>query len=117
MARRYYCDIDGLTDNWVDVSEVWTRREFDQVFESAYAESWQEWVGRKVVACNIRAGDGVITDPALLTDEVLADADLRLWGFLGGVLIRAAVDLRNLGNVSGRLLSGMSGPAAMKTVM
>ncbi|GIV82786.1 MAG: hypothetical protein KatS3mg051_2140 [Anaerolineae bacterium] len=115
MARRYYCDIEGLEENWVEVDERWTRREFDQLFEPEYNEQWLDWLHRKVVACHIRAGDVVLDDPGELTEEALLDADLRLWGFLGGVLIRAAVDLRNLGNVSGRLWSATSGAAATAT--
>lgn len=112
MARRYFCDIEGLTENWVDVSEVWTRREYDLVFEAAYQENWMEWFGKKATACHIVAGEVVLTDPAVLNDETLADADLRLWGFLGGVLVRAAWELKNLGNASGRLLSGTNGAVA-----
>lgn len=103
MARRYYCTIEGLEDNWVEVSERWTRREAVTYAETRTTEDEFAWLRRKVVACHLAKEGAVLTDPAALTPDWFDDADLRLWGFVCGVLGLTLRDLRTLGNMSGRL--------------
>jgi len=107
---RYYCDMDGLGDNWIEVSPSWTRREVREMHEAEGPEFMDIW-RRKVTACHLEKQDGEpITDPSIVTEDVLDDLDLRLLGFVGGVLSQATLDLRTLGNVSGRLSSNGKEP-------
>ncbi len=114
MALRYYCDIPGLEDNWVEVSEVWTLREVRAML-AATGDEYYDLLHGKIEACHIeRLGGEAITDPADITDEALEDVDLRLVDFLGGALPRAVEHLRSLGPTSGRLQSNGAGKAAAR---
>lgn len=101
---RIECDIAGLEANWVDVSDVWTRREFKALVGTDGGELI-EMLHDKITACNIETADGAITDPAEITESSMDDMDLRLVGFIGSVLVTACMRLRELGNVSGRVSS------------
>jgi hypothetical protein len=106
---RLYCDIEGLQDNWVDVADAWTRKEFRQMVESDGAD-FLEMFHAKVTGCHIESGDESIDDPAGITEDALDDIDMRLVGFLGSVLVTACVGLRSLGNVSARMSSNGTAP-------
>ena len=88
MSVRFTCDVDGLAgDNWVDVSERWTRAEFRELME-ADAEESLDIFRRKVTACHLPPETGdVVTDPLLVNDKLLEALDLRVVGFLGAVLV------------------------------
>jgi hypothetical protein len=110
---RLHCDIEGLEDNWIDISEQWTRREFREMLD-ANGDELLAILHAKATACHIEAGDTVITDVADLTEDALDDIDLRLVGFIGGILVHAGVRLRELGNVSARPSSPGTGPQPTK---
>jgi hypothetical protein len=103
MARRYYCNIEGLEANWIEVSERWTRREAVDYGTGRGTDHEFLWLRRKVVACHLVKDEVSLTDPEALAPEWFDDADLRLWGFVCGVLGQTLRDLRTLGNMSGRL--------------
>ncbi|MFZ1755037.1 MAG: hypothetical protein WBO46_14950 [Caldilineaceae bacterium] len=104
MAVRFAVDIEGLEEDWVEVSESWTRAEVRGVNEAEEA-ALLGYLQRKLTACHLtRPGQEPLTDPALLDEERMDELDLRLIDFLGTVLIQAAVHLRSLGPLAGRLL-------------
>lgn len=104
---KFTCDIDGLRDNWIGMSETWTQRESKEA-EEAMGKGWTEYLAllsKKIEACNLITGNGTIDDFADVTEESLDDMDLRLVGFIGGMLQQTITRLRALGNVSARVLS------------
>ncbi|KKN74774.1 hypothetical protein LCGC14_0386670 [marine sediment metagenome] len=111
MAIRFYCEIDGMQDNWIEVGSVWTRRDDKQLMAVEDMEPYFEQLHRLGEACHIVLPDDVvINDIAELSEENLGeDIDLRLWGFIVGVLYRAREHLRSLGNWSARLSSDGTG--------
>jgi hypothetical protein len=103
MPRRYTCNIEGLDGNWVEVSDHWTRREVAEYMTTTTPEDEFTWLRRKVVAIRLEVGETLIVSPDELKVAAFDDADLRLWGFVCGVLGLSIRDLRALGNASGRL--------------
>jgi len=105
MGIRFYCDVDGFEDNWVEVGQVWTRADEKKLLGVIDTEPYFDLLHRKAEACHVVLPDGTaINDVDGLTEEALGDdIDLRLWGFIVGVLFRAREHLRSLGNLSARL--------------
>jgi hypothetical protein len=104
---KFYCDIEGLNDSWIGMAESWTQRESKEA-ELAMGSGWKEYLpvlGKKVEACNIVVGDTVISDFSTVTEEVVDQMDLRMVGFLGGLLQQTVIRLRALGNANARVLS------------
>lgn len=110
MPLRYHCSLEGLEENWVDVSDVWTRKEMRDWVATQNIEEIIEFWHKKIVACHIETlGGEPITDPALITMELVDDAlDVRIVDFLSGVLSWACVHIKSLGLASGRLSSDTS---------
>ena len=102
LLVRVSCGVEGLESAWVDVTEVgWTTRQLDELRMMNGAETL-DMLQRKLVACELpTVGGELVTDPAQITAH-LDDFDLRLLGFLGGVLYDAAPLIRSLGFFTGR---------------
>lgn len=103
---KFTCDIDGLRDNWIGMSESWTQRESKEA-EASMSAGWTEYLAflsNKIEACNLITSNGTIEDFANVTEGSLDDMDLRLVGFIGGMLQQTIARLRALGNVSARVL-------------
>lgn len=102
---RVTCTTEGFTDNWIEISETWTRRD-RQELDQADVESVLSSLRRKATACHIVLSDGTtIDDVEMLTDDGLIDADLQVWGFVLGSQFRATGALQSLGNFSVRVSS------------
>jgi hypothetical protein len=102
---RVTCTTEGFTDNWIEFSETWTRRD-RQELDQADVESVLACLRRKATACHIILSDGsVIDDVEMLTDDGLSNADLQVWGFVLGSLFRLTGALQSLGNFSVRVSS------------
>lgn len=110
MAIRVACDTPGLEANWVEVDEVWTRKELQAFVSLDGDEYWALW-GRKVVACHIELVEGGIMDDPAEVRLVLDDLDLRLLRWLSNAVLTATQYLLNLGEGSARLLSNGVGVA------
>jgi len=117
MTLRYECGIEGLSENWVDVSEVWTRREMVELTQTQEIDVVEAFWQKKIVACSIATIDGgIVTDPAELTAELAEGSlDARLCDFLGYVLMQACAHVRSLGPLSGRLSSNGQGKKTTQT--
>lgn len=104
---KFYCDIEGLTENWVDVGERWTRNEMEHLRNTASEESETLAVFHsKVVACSLTTEDGeTITNPKELTSSDLDRMRIELVSFIGGCLFVATRRLQTLGNAAVRLSS------------
>lgn len=106
---RVTCTTEGFTDNWIELSESWTRREVKELDGSNVGEVLAI-LRRKAMACNILLSDGTaITDPQRLAEDALEDCDQQVWGFILGCQFRAVAALQALGNFSVRLSSDSAG--------
>jgi hypothetical protein len=108
---KFNCDIDGLKDNFIGMSETWTQKE-SKAAEAAMSGGWTNYLAflsTKVEACNLVTGNETITDFVNVTEEALDNMDLRLVGFIGGMVQQTVARLRALGNVSARVLSSTNG--------
>lgn len=104
---RFHCTVPGLENNWVEVDERWTRKELGEMNDATTVEGFVGWLAKKLTACHIETVYGdPITDPATLTPELIDErVDVRLYDFLGRVLVQAGAALRSIGPFSGRLSS------------
>jgi hypothetical protein len=108
---KFYCDIEGFKDNWIGISERWTQKEA-KAADAAMSDGWEAYLNflsGKVDGCNIVTETGAITSFAEVTESTLDEMDLRLVGFIGGILQQAIARLRALGNVSARVSSPTNG--------
>lgn len=102
---RITCTTEGFTDNWIELSESWTRREVKELDGSNVVEVLAI-LRRKATACNIILSSGeVVTEVTRLTEAELEDCDQQVWGFLLGCQFRAVAALQSLGNFNVRLSS------------
>jgi hypothetical protein len=106
---RIECQEPGFEQNWVEVSDRWTRRETANLYTVA-GEEYFVLLRQKVTACNIVpvVGDP-ITDPQGIAPDNLMDCDETVHGFLGGALQMAIAERRRIGNFSGRPSSATNG--------
>ncbi len=103
MAIRVECSTPGLEANWIEVSEVWTRRELQEFATVTGDAFWALWA-RKVSACCIVDATGeALSDPAVVQQR-LDDLDIRLLRWLSAAVLSATQHLLNLGEASARLL-------------
>lgn len=104
---KFFCDIEGLQENWIGMSESWTGKEAKAAEESMNG-GWNEYLSflsTKVDDCNIVAGDVIITDFKDINDITMDLLDVRLSGFIGGILQQTILRLRALGNAAARVSS------------
>ena len=108
-SLKFYCDIEGLEENWVEVDERWTREETRRL-NSAGEEETLALFHSKVKKCSLTSEDGVtVTDPKAVTADFLDTVRVELIGFIGAVLPRAVRQLQALGNAAVRLSSDSNG--------
>ncbi len=106
---RITCTTEGFTDNWVDLSESWTRREVKEL-DRATVVGVLEILRKKATGCNIILSNGdVVTEVTKLTEDDLVDCDQQVWGFILGCQFRAVAALQSLGNFNVRLSSDLAG--------
>lgn len=107
MAIKFFCDIEGMEANWIEMSDRWTQAEA-KAAEEAMGGGWSDYLGylkTKVSGCSLQAGDVLLTDFGDVTEQALDLMDLRLVGFVGGILQQTTMRLRALGNASARVSS------------
>ncbi len=104
---RIDCTIEGYTDNFIEVTDNWTRGEYRQLTSISDLEEYLSWFRRKVTGVKLSTAFGeYITDPTEVTLESLDDMALTLTGFVERALYQATGNLRSLGNASGRVSFG-----------
>lgn len=101
ITKEEDLNTEGLDLNqWVDITEVWTRRESKALDEATIGEVINYWLPKKVTAMRIVDSKGnVHTDPSTLNleNEWMDDLDQRVYGFLANVLYKALTALFFLG--------------------
>jgi len=102
---RFICNIPGLEQNWVEFSEVWTRREGKELFDLPEKAAFDKFFPLKATACNLEQVDSVVvfTDPQAVKYDGLDDMDARVFGFLSRALFSAYLETQRLGNASALL--------------
>ena len=104
---RIDCTIEGYTDNFIEVTDNWTRGEYRQLTSISDLEEYLSWFRQKVTGVKLSTAFGeYITDPTEVTLESLDDMALMLTGFVERALYQATGNLRSLGNASGRVSFG-----------
>ena len=107
---KFFCDIEGLQDNWIGMSERWTQGE-TKLAEAAMGQGWTDYLAflaKKVESCNLLVGEMILSNFTEVTEESLDAMDLRLVGFIGGMISQTTIRLRSLGNASARVSSSMN---------
>lgn len=93
--------LEGLdTEQWIEISDVWTRKESKLLDDATIGQVFDEWLPKKVIAMRIVDSLGnVHTDPRELSMAVpwLDDLDQRIYGMLSNVLYKALTALFFLG--------------------
>jgi len=106
---RVTCTTEGFTDNWIELSESWTRREVREL-DRATVAGVLETLRKKATGCNIILSSGeTVTEVTKLTEDDLEDCDQQVWGFILGCQFRAVAALQSLGNFNVRLSSDSAG--------
>jgi hypothetical protein len=104
MPVRVYSSVEGFEDNWIEVTDAWTRTEtsaYGTLTGDQFIDLWK----RKVIGCHLTLGDGSLADDPALVYDLIGDFDERLIGLIRLGPVRAIRHLRTLGEVSVRLSS------------
>lgn len=114
MPVRVECTTPGLDMCWIQVVDVWTRKEL-QEYATAKGEPFVALWQRKVEAVHLVtvAGD-VITEPTEVHTR-LDELDLRLISFVTSAVLEATDYLLGLGEVNKRLSFAGGEAARTKT--
>ena len=114
MAILVECTTPGLEANWIEVDEVWTRKEL-QAFLALRGDAYWELWGRKVTACHVELVDGGVLNVPTAVQQVLGDLDIRLLRWLTAAVLMATNHLLDLGEASALLSLNGVGMAATRT--
>jgi len=107
---KFSCQLEGFTDNWIEFSDRWTRREGKELFDMPEREAFDKFMPLKCTGCHIEQPDAEpLTDPKQLTYDGLDNIDARLFGFIARALYSTYTELTRLGNASARLSSATNG--------
>lgn len=99
---KYTCDIEGLEHNFVELSDVWSRKQA-VAFLSADSDEYLNLLKAKIVAMSLDCVDGEpITDASALTNNALDDIDMRVFHWLKIIPRGHVQNILNLGEASGR---------------
>lgn len=119
MAIRIECTIDGLDDNWLQLSDTWSRREMRAWYTAvlqADESTWLPILQSKLLGVHMRLIDGTPIADADALIEQLDNMDVRLARWLPHSVLGALVEMLALSESSRRiLLNGAAVPAASPT--
>ncbi len=111
---KYYSEIEGYEDCYVDVVDKWTMKELKELTASDEQEYF-DLFRRKVSAILLRDIDGnELRDITKLNDEFVENLDVVMAGFIGTVLAMHVRQRRSLGGLSVRQSSSTSEQIATK---
>ena len=111
---KYYSEIEGYEDCYVDVVDKWTMKELKELTASDEQEYFNLF-RRKVTGILLRDIDGnELRDITKLDDEFVENLDVVMAGFIGTVLAMHVRQRRSLGGMSVRQSSTTSELTAAK---
>lgn len=112
---RYDCPVPEFPDDYVEISERWSRGEV-KAFFSANGDEYLDLVKRKVVALRLTTTDGAITEPEQLTLEAIDTVDVHVWKWFSVAINRGVDTLYTLGEeIALRWLRGSATPTTALT--
>lgn len=106
MQVRIECAADGLTSNWVELDDVWSRQELAAYRAASVKLDDDIMFGileRKIVRLHMIATDGTVLETAAEMIARLDDVDVRLVRWLAVGINQALLELVRLGEMSVRL--------------
>jgi hypothetical protein len=112
---RHECPVEGHADNFVEISDSWSRRDFRTFWESNDPVQLVDLYQRKTAACNLTPVDpGVppITKGAQIVEETLDTLDMRVFMWFQAAFLVAANEVQNLGKAEQRRLYSPSATKA-----
>lgn len=104
---RYDCTIPGFENNFVEVSENWTRGDVRKYF-ALKGDEYMEFIRSKVVAIHLEMSDGVIDSPDKFTNDNIDNVHLGVWRWVGMAIQKGVDDLYALGEANARRSLGVS---------
>lgn len=105
----YQCDIPGLEDNFIELSDFWSRREVRD-FYTFKDESYLALLQSKLIACRLsRPGALPLTEPVAFDADMMDALDMRIVYWVATVPVAHVAGLGNLGNALARRLSASIG--------
>jgi hypothetical protein len=110
MGEKYFSDLEGFKECFIEVSDNWTVKEMRQLSESDTEEAYFEIFKSKVESMYLRDVSGVeFTNPKEFKGDDIEDFDVAMAGFIGGILPLHVRKRRNLGGLAVRPSSTGSG--------
>jgi hypothetical protein len=102
MGQKYFCDIEGNEDIFIEVTDAWTVKEMRALADSEEKEYF-EIFQKKVEAMHLRDVSGnVFTNPKDFNLDILENFDVAVAGFIGSILPIHVRKRRNLGGMKVR---------------
>lgn len=94
---RRECPIEGYTDNFVEVTDKWTRGEVRAYWRES-GEKFLEIYRKKITAVHLTVEGGEpITQPAAIQDEQVDGVDYVVWRWFGQAFQEAVNEVQRLG--------------------
>lgn len=111
---KYFSEIEGYEDCFVDVVDKWTMKELKALTASDDTEYF-EIFRNKVTGLLLRDADGVeLRDVTKFDEDFVENLDVAMAGFIGGVLPMHVRQRKSLGGMSVRQSSTTSEQATTK---
>ncbi len=105
MGEKYFSELVGYTDCFIEVSDNWTMKEVRELTDGD-EKVYFEYFHKKVDAMFLKDADGKeFTNPREITTEDLENFNVSLVGFFGGILSLHIRRRKSLGNMNVRASS------------
>ncbi len=104
MGEKYFSDIEGYKDLFIEVSDAWLMKEVKEMAD-ADEVTYFEYFNKKVDAMYLRDSEGVeFTNPKTFSVADVDNFDVSLAGFIGSILSTHIRRRKSLGGLSVRTL-------------
>lgn len=108
MSEKYFSQLEGYTDCFIEVSDKWTMKEVRKMTD-ADGEEYFEMFNGKVDAMLLRDVEGKeFTNPKTFKPEDLDEFDISMVGFVGSILSTHVAKRKRLGGLSVKTLQAGS---------
>jgi hypothetical protein len=112
---RYSCDIEGLEHNYIELSDVWSKKQIE-AFLDADIEANLVLLRPKIVSLSLARVDGEpITSADQVTNDSLEEIDFRVFHWFKVALVVHVTSMKKLGEASGWRLIAIVGETATRT--
>ena len=102
---RYTCDLPGFEDNYIEVSDRWTRGQASRVL-SVQGDEYFKLISIKLTAVHLsRSGeDGTPIDPidkpSDFSETAIEGVDYMVWRWFATAIVKGVSDLYSLGEAN-----------------